>query len=90
MLVRKREWVSLNSASYRPSIALDGKAPPCERQQPREATMALWRWLVGLFRRKPVDPLPADERRFVDARATNAANAAKANIGGGGVGLGPS
>lgn len=52
--------------------------------------MTFWRWLVGLFRRKPVDPAPADDRRFVDTRATNAANAAKANIGGGGVGLGPS
>jgi hypothetical protein len=53
--------------------------------------MALWRWLVGLFRRKPVDPLPAEDRRFVDTRATSAANAARANInGGGGFGLGPS
>ena len=53
--------------------------------------MALWRWLVGLFRRKPVDPPSAEDRRVADTRARNAANAAKANIGGGGGGsLGPS
>jgi hypothetical protein len=47
--------------------------------------MALWRWLVALFRKKPVDPLPPEERRFVDARATSAANASSAgtNAGGG-------
>lgn len=48
--------------------------------------MALWRWLVGLFRRKPVDPLPAEDRRLVDTRARNTANAASANMGGGGGG----
>lgn len=42
--------------------------------------MALWRWLVGLFRRKPVDPLPAEDRRFKDARAMTEANAARAGV----------
>lgn len=42
--------------------------------------MALWRWLVGLFRRKPVDPPSPEDRRFVDARATSAANATAAGM----------
>jgi hypothetical protein len=46
--------------------------------------MALWRWLVSLFRRKPVDPLPSEDRQLVDARATIAANAAKAGTHAGG------
>lgn len=46
--------------------------------------MALWRWLVSLFRRKPVDPLPPEDRRYVDARAASAANAASAGIHAGG------
>jgi hypothetical protein len=52
-----------------------------------EATMALWRWLVGLFRRKPADPLPTEDRQFVDARAQSAANAARAGMYGKGGGL---
>lgn len=49
--------------------------------------MALWRWLVRLLRRKPIDPPSAEDKRFVDTAARNAANAARANIGGGGSGL---
>ena len=43
--------------------------------------MALWRWLLGLFRRKPArDPLPAEERHVRDNAAANAARAAEAGI----------
>ena len=42
--------------------------------------MALWRWLVRLFRRTPVDPPLPEVRHAADARATAAANAAAAGM----------
>jgi len=62
------------------AAALDGGAPPCESGSTMEATMALWRWIVGLFRGKPVDPPAFEDRRFADARASSAANAAAAGV----------
>jgi len=52
-----------------------------------EATMALWRWIVGLFRSKPVDPPAFEDRRFADARASSAANAATAGVNSGSPGI---
>ena len=62
-----------------PLMALDANVTPCDRLPMMEATMALWRWLVALLRRKP-DPLPPEGRRYLDELAAIEANAVSAGI----------
>jgi hypothetical protein len=43
-------------------------------------TMAVWRWLVGLFLGKPVEKPSSEQMRFIDERAANAARAAGSGV----------
>lgn len=42
--------------------------------------MSLWRWLVDLFKSRPVERVDEHERHVLDAAAANAAKAAESGV----------